>query len=403
MELNGSQLVAIAKWVRAGGSLCLLPSSALDQEHLEYLNELAQSGGSDIIFVLDEQGRLSASGAADNQHFALLRIGLGRVAIGLVSEQKSIDIKSPQWQQMSSFLWKFNGLHSRSISEKGTIDNNQISRAVNNDWGAYEAFDSETFTATVPLSQVISTTPSSAWTETLTGQLMPKDFRFVPLWLISSLLLLFLVVIGPVDYFVLGALKLRKYTWIVFPITAFAFAYATVWTANTYMGQTNETRSYEIFDIGKGGEVLRANRLELHYNGTPQHIETDVSGGLYTALNISISQYSNRNSEVGAPPVLTGKMPQKLIVSQDIPQWTPRLNRQFWIAPGTQVDIPTKFDWDSVRISDLDSPANPAALNTRFKAVFGPDCSVYVLNQLRVFDIAVNGNLMTNPHTNFPF
>ncbi len=396
MALDGKQLESIAKWVRAGGSLCVIPTTALGANHLKFLNDFAEYAKSEIIFVSDSKGRLSASGAAEGQEYALFHVGLGRVAVGLTPDRSSHDPQSPAWREMSSFLWRINGNHRRSIQETGLLDEDNLSKVYRDQWGQYGVAYSDSSAPIVPLSQLLASQPSSIWTENLIGQLMPEDFQFVPLWMVSGLLLLFIVVIGPVDYFLLGALKMRKYTWVFFPITAFLFAFATVWIANTYMGSTNQTRAYQILDIGDDGEVLRANRLELHYNAAAIHSETELSGAMFTSLNTATSSFAADRSNTGEPPLLSGRMPQQLTVIEDIPQWTPRLNRKFWIAPGDKVEVPTKFDWNSIDVFKFESEDDRQAIAAPIRAAFGSDCSIWLINQNIRHPLSRNSRLMMN-------
>ena len=46
---------------------------------------------------------------------------------------------------------------------------------------------------------------------------MPEGVRMVPVSVLASILLGFVLWIGPGEYFLLGWLKLRKLTWVTFP------------------------------------------------------------------------------------------------------------------------------------------------------------------------------------------
>lgn len=420
METDTTQRAAITKWVAAGGSLCVVPRTSLDAPHLEFLNQLAKSAHSDIIFVTDTDGRLSASGAGAQAEYALLRVGLGRVAIGLLPDKADRNPGSNQFRDMAAFLWKINAGLLPSIQKTGVFPTAKATQRggfrvdtfkepdpgstpdlaidpySNPAPGELQPWDESTGLKT--MGDALATSRASDWSESLVGQLMPKTFRFVPLWLMCGLLFVFLLAIGPVDYFLLGAFKMRKMTWILFPLTSFLFAYITVAAANAYMGITNETHAYEILDIGDDGNVLRANRLELHYNGAAEHSETELTDALFTPLDTSATPfYQHRAMQDEELPMLVGRIPQQVTVLQDIPQWTPRLSRRFWIAPSKKVAPSPKFDFATVTIDDLESPQSRAQLAIKLKSAFGQQCSIFSLNGRRVDTLAHNGLLFSNP------
>src|SRR2546429_987 len=57
----------------------------------------------------------------------------------------------------------------------------------------------------------------------LVPSLMPKHVRLVPTGIIVVMFVLFLLAIGPLDYFGLGWLKRRSYTWFTFPAATIGF------------------------------------------------------------------------------------------------------------------------------------------------------------------------------------
>ncbi|TWU14849.1 hypothetical protein CA54_37190 [Symmachiella macrocystis] len=396
METDTAQRAAIAKWVAAGGSLCVVPRTSLDAPQLEFLNQLAKSADSEIIFVTDADGRLSASGAGGQAEFALLRVGLGRVAVGLLPDKSNRNPGSTQYRDMAAFLWKIKAEQLQSIRETGTFQKGKFPQ-IPNIPGQPRVY-AEDFQQSLSLAESLATSRASDWSESLVGQLMPKTFRFVPLWLMCGLLFVFLLAIGPLDYFLLGAFKMRKMTWVLFPLTSFLFAYITVAAANAYMGVTNETHAYEILDIGDDSNVLRANRLELHYNGAAQHSETELTDALFTPLDTSATAfYQHQAMQEEELPMLIGRIPQQVMVVQEIPQWTPRLSRRFWIAPSEKVAPLPKFDFATVTVADLESPQSRAQLAVNLQATFGHQCSIFCLNGKRLHTLVSNSALFSNP------
>ena len=82
------------------------------------------------------------------------------------------------------------------------------------------------------------------------------------------LMALFVVVVGPVDYFLLGMFRLRKLTWALFPIVALVFAWFTVALSNSYMQTSEQSGSLVLLDVGDRGQIVRENELKLYFANT---------------------------------------------------------------------------------------------------------------------------------------
>lgn len=395
--LNQKSLDAISQWVRAGGSLCVLPGAALASRHLSFLNDATNIAGAEEVYVLDDEGRVTGG---DENGFTLLRTGLGRMAIGPTNGAVARDVAAADWLRMALFLWKIKEQHREGIAATGAWRSDQMISRSGLYLGEYAQIDQENSESAFAAGQILSPTPPTVWSNEMVGQLMPKEFRFVPLWLMGLLLIAFVAAVGPVDYLLLGALKMRRMTWVLFPLTAFAFAYLTVWLANAYMGVTNETRAYEFLDVGSDGTLLRANRFELQFNGVAMETQTDVSHGLFTAFDTSMSPYSRGDITDNSPPLYQGRFPQGYGVSQNIAQWSPQLNHTFWIAPVEEIESPVKFPWNSLRTTDFETAAGRTTVLDRLLSptAFGPHASVYLFHKNECDRLSVNRALMNNPH-----
>src|ERR1019366_9218593 len=77
----------------------------------------------------------------------------------------------------------------------------------------------------------------------LLNRLMPQTVRLIPFSALIGILVLFVLLIGPADYFLLGAFRRRKFTWILFPATSIVFTAATVLMANHFLGLHDQRRS----------------------------------------------------------------------------------------------------------------------------------------------------------------
>ena len=391
-DLRRNQCQAIAQWVDAGGNLCVFLDGTLTSVHTEFINRLARSQPHQPRLQLDPNGKPRL---AENP--ARLHKGLGRVVI---HQDLPLDLEfvaSPQWQSSIEFLW--NRLHEiRSLTPEPPA--NPIPQ------GLLPGIDPAQFQPPQPQQPLPpqgsapsepGPTPATLFAaasqvalqsevkwklnsvNSLVLRLTPGDFEVVPMWLLGLLLVAYVVVIGPVDYVVLGWLNLRKWTWIVFPTTTLAFTVLIIWVSHEYMGTSGTARRVLFRDIGDNGELVRENRFELHLAGSHKSLVTRVQRGLFTPIDhrryLSNSQfYPNRlrNSglELAEPTEYIGTIPTDYIAVQDLPQWSPQVNRIFRIAPDDPVPA---FDWDAVEPETL---ARGGEIRDRFQAAvrqaFGP-------------------------------
>ena len=61
----------------------------------------------------------------------------------------------------------------------------------------------------------------------------------------------------------LGLLRMRRLTWILFPVVTIAFAVFTLFLSRWYLGTNDSRQAIEINDIVKGGTTARRTRIEL--------------------------------------------------------------------------------------------------------------------------------------------
>jgi len=214
----------------------------------------------------------------------------------------------------------------------------------------------------------------------LLNHLMPQTVRLIPFSALIGLLALFVVMIGPADYFVLGALRRRKFTWILFPAVSIAFTVATVLMANHYLGLRDQRRSLFVVDLAKDGSALRWNQYELVFAARDRQSVTELKDALWAPLearqmvnqpyvqvirgrqvmlvpnNAYNSGYGyNANAEGGTePPLFAGVLPVHFQSRKMLRQWRPELNRIFSFEPPPVPLIP---NWDAVEKAwpDLDS------------------------------------------------
>lgn len=260
--------------------------------------------------------------------------------------------------------------------------------------------------------------PSLLGTE-LMGQLMPTTVRLIPFPALLGTLGLFLLMIGPVDYFALGWIKRRRFTWILFPATTLVFVLATVLMANHYLGAHDQRRSLIIVDLGKDGTALRWSRYELIFAARDKLAETQLTNGLWAPLDVGamaagiqpmpmtrpgpaavygpVTVYGRpyrpsygpggfggggfaipQVSGDTGPPWYDGVLPSHFRTTELIHQWQPRLNRIFSFEPPP---VPLLPNWRGVETAWPDLENIRGALSAP-KAFTGDICVISNSNSL---------------------
>lgn len=383
--LRRNQLEAIVKWVDAGGNLCVFLDGPLASVHVQFVNRLARSTDQDPRLRLTENGLPKLT---DDP--ARLHKGLGRVVIHQELPLEQNFRESRRWQASVSFLW--NRLHAnlgptQLQSFQFPSRGSQLPPiSVQPGRRPSASVESQSAVNRMTLPNEIKWRLNSV--NSLFVRLTPDDFEVVPLWLLGMLLAGYVFVIGPVDYVVLGWLRLRKWTWIVFPLMTVAFTVLIIWISHEFMGTSGSARQVLFRDIGDNGELVRENRFELHLAGSHTTLATTVQRGLFTPVDhrryLSHNQFypsgmPSPDLALAEPAEYVGAIPTEFTAVQDLPQWSPQVNRIFRIAPDDPVPV---FDWDAVTPETL---ATTGPVYDRFRAsvhaAFGLRCAAILFHE----------------------
>jgi hypothetical protein len=414
--LRAQQLAAILDWVRAGGSVCVVPGRVvLTPAHVGFLNSLFATSSGTPPYLLDSTGHLMppADVAPDDPSPQSYRVGLGRAVVVLGSpDQSATWWNSPAWREAVAFLWKVRHDQIATL----TADSNQAPQAKATDEQTKRASPEKPATRgggvgsepEVIISELPPTAaglapapgmvaggyyPLDAYTQfhswapipihtldQLLFKLMPDSMRVMPLGLMMLMLGVYVLVIGPGDYFGLGLIKRRKWTWVLFPTVTIGFAVFLLLLSQWFLGITDNRRSLVIVDLGDDGRVVRQNQIELVITSTTRSVATPVRQAYFAPIahqHFGGSMPWNQMQFAGATPYRTavmatgfnpnqrdasdpgptsyvGRVPSQFTATQNQPQWTPRLNRQLSIQPN---DSDVVVDWDRVR-SLLPDPAS---------------------------------------------
>lgn len=383
-QLREKQLRAVVEWVDAGGSLCVVPSGPLSAFHVKTLNELVGGRGAKTLFTRDATGRLLSLKDNPSSGIWLAQKSLGRVAVvETVPDAANGGFESRAWKEAVAFLWKIR--HDQPVAQRG--------RWANRNRQGLEKSTQQGDDMLQPQQMTLQPIQSLSG---LMGELMPKNVRVVPLSLLGLMLFLYVLAVGPADYFLLGFFRQRKLTWILFPIVTVGFTLFTVWTAHAYMAVDQHRRSVVFVDVGDDGRVVRENRFELLFTGTPQTMTTDVERGIFSPLDHQrFGTYGYRNYYRNSPgmvgrPEYRGRMPLRYSATQQLPQWTPQLNRLLTISPKRAA---VDFDWDlKLRFGTAQGRQEVA---DRVLKAFGRKANVYLLHRDEVHTLAQSRQLFS--------
>jgi hypothetical protein len=161
-----------------------------------------------------------------------------------------------------------------------------------------------------------------------------------------------------VDYWLLGLLRRRRWTWLLFPAVSVGFAALVMWLSAEYMMSEQGDRALVFVDKGPAGRTLRRSRYELTF--APREISrwVEVQNALYSerllgqfrgqaAFGLSVGVMGDA---VERPPAYEGRFPGHYAALRRLEQWRPKLSRFSFLSPS---DEPPGLNWDAVRPEDL--------------------------------------------------
>jgi hypothetical protein len=328
--LREKQLAALTRWVEAGGSVCVLPAGGLKDEHVRFLDGFADAKNPTPA-RLSDTGEWQPGDAVPRRH----RAGLGRVVIARRPAGDALG--GTEWKRATAFLWKMRG----SITEG--------------------------FLAGAPLG---SKTPWDEPSETNTRRqridellqpLLPRSTRLIAPGTIALILGGFLLVVGPLDWFVLGALRRRRWTWVVFPLAATGCALLVIEAAGRALGRDDHRSALLVTDVGPGGRVLRESRFELLLAARNRDTQKEFRNAFAIPAVLGTGRLNHRGAEGDAGPVsFTGQLPARFAMRQQLRQWTPQFNRVTSLdataAPDAEIpwaEIDTALTTDGDRAAKL--------------------------------------------------
>jgi hypothetical protein len=303
--LDSAELFALQQWVRAGGSCCLLTRGETDKGLPALLSGALEEVGSDA--------------APAHRRYAS---GLGRIVVAPVVE--AIDRDNPAWRASIAWLWKFRAGQAATLTQDGS-------------WTRHRGKALER--------------SSLMLTESVTRLLWPRQVTIIPVSLILIICAIFVFLVGPGDWFILGIFKLRQFTWLFFPAVAIACTWSTVALSKSYLGTNDQRRAIEIVDVDARGQTVRDDRIELIFNGYDRLVTDKIGSPLWSTFPAKMEEDGAWNQPRSKRSELldTFGLPEFHVtadgsaqVSQPLRQWTPALRRTLSFAERA---LPWKIDF----------------------------------------------------------
>ncbi len=328
LELMSSDaLDALAVWIKGGGSALLGPlSPSPSRKVLDFIGVLAKTDPAAKGFpALAPDGKVDFPKDGDGAKRVLLRPALGRAAVLAPGPSPAgNDFKSLWWRKISAFLWKVRAECAGRVVEEGRWLDQKTIEDIKKEQDEYGGTADVDFTS-------LSTGLLSIPDETDISYFLPAKFVAVPKGPLFFILALFVLVIGPGEYFILGKLKRRKWTWITFPLTCLLFTYATLKYTRSKLKTPVHVGRLVVLDMSAENEIVRCETIRVplasgthierwrmkHTMVTPETLASDSIPRWNLGFGVSSS-----SSE--APPVeFQGTLFSNYDIAFQIQQWLP--------------------------------------------------------------------------------
>ncbi|HET6323991.1 MAG TPA: hypothetical protein VFG04_04780 [Planctomycetaceae bacterium] len=401
-SLSARQLETLATWTESGGGIVVVPTGALSEAHIAFLAKLIGRERAD--FETDALGRLPQWESGHADWLSATRYGFGRSLI-LRSPPPFVPKGSlpvairDEWIRAVTFLWNVRSEQIDKIVAGGTwvmpapVSPVRPSRPLNGTSRAPKISAPNGVFATRDLTYTLYGDPGSlkseepAAADALRDLLFPATVRVVPFGVVLGILVSFLVVVAPADYVILGWLRRRRYTWIVFPCVSLLFTALTVSVAGYYSGNTDHRGALVIVDVGHAGRALRTSRLVHVITADTHTLTADIRDGLFAKTEMQPAQTTSLTQPPTDPidelPVRSeddttyeGLLPSAFTVTWLSRQWSPAMHRQ--TQAGSDIEIP-KINWAALDRLDLGTESGRfAAINSLRSAL--PQCALLFAN-----------------------
>lgn len=356
-DLRTAQLAAIAEWVEAGGSACVMVDRLRDREDQALVQRIAGGSEIDPVMAFDDKGQaeLLRAGPAGWRRGAP---GIGRSVVAVAP----IDVAGADWRREIGYLWGIRAARTQALLAP-PVDAAAMAEVNENAYlnAALMPYLPKALDGEVQLPQL----------------LMPEKVEGVPFRTVAALLGACLFAVAPLEYFVLGWLRRRRWTWLVFPCVAVGFTLFMMRVAQSHIGDADHATSLTFVDLAADGRVVRQSRFELDFTVTERRLETPVERQFVVALDtrpwvtqlddpyaMRPPRYAQTPSLIDAaqqPFAYAGRPPIRYTLTRPMRQWSPRMARWTSFAGEAGQPAPLGVDWAALTGESLRDDAAAAA------------------------------------------
>jgi hypothetical protein len=241
----------------------------------------------------------------------------------------------------------------------------------------------------------------------LSQSLRPQRLVTIPVWQFAIMLLAFLLAVSLGDYYLLGALRLRRWTWLLLPAVSLGVTWFTARIAENSLGDNDAQAELLLVDVGRQGLPVRSSRFQLTVAAQPKTLQEEVVNGLLvneTEAGAELArQAQNELRRQGAfaeatlaaqqfeadIPLSEGLPPYRYTFEQRVKKWSPLLTRLTRVGPPeNSPDLP----WAAWGQLDLTKPEVQQQVLRECHAR-EPEAAAWVVHRGRLSSL---GNLSSN-------
>lgn len=322
-RLKNGQLESLHKWLAAGGSMLVLRSGLLTEDAGDWLKD----------HTLSPWPRHELRNRELPDNLSIFDVGLGRLLV----LEGGLDGESVEWIRSAGHLLRLRPEQTNEIVQKRKLLARQANSNPDHFWEFLEPRGRLTLVDHVGKTN-------------LQKLLLPDSIRGMPFWLAATVMGLCLLAIGPLDYWVLGVLRKRRWTWVVFPLVALGFTGWMAQLAADHNGKNDARNWISIVDVTPSGEVLRTTRLELTYGASGRVVPHHVTNQWWCDLrpdDLDSIWETSTESGHGLRLAYSGAVPSSYTVQEPVQQWATRMQRVTTLGADPALDsypLP-RVDW----------------------------------------------------------
>lgn len=371
VDLKPDQLRAITSWVQAGGALCVVaPGQVGNPELAGFLNSLTPTRDQSAVWQPTGSGgwEIAAPSATRIRH---AEPGLGRVVILEDPALRQGCLDNPLWDESLRFLWRITQGRSQTLvrSRGKPLPSWTLAEAPLNPSPRTIANQQKPQDYTYKRFNQYGPLNSQKPLENLSQSMRPQRLVTLPIWQFAVMLLAFLLAVSLGDYYLLGALRMRRWTWLLLPMVSLGVAWATARIAENSLGENDAEAEVLLVDVGRQGVPVRSSRFQLTVAATPKILREEILNGLLVNETEASEELARQaqtelrrqgafaEASLAAKqfepdiPLSEGLPPYRYTFEQALKKWSPLLTRLTRVGPPEKLPDFPWADWGRLNLS----------------------------------------------------